>query len=78
MGGKASAWSASMRGERVLALDRDGVAHVYRLRRFREVWGVKIFVCTHLEDPIHASVCQISAAKGLGHAPRQGSRQDLS
>lgn len=53
-------------GQRVLALDRDGITPVSRLGRSREVWGVRILVSTHLEDPVHAPVCWISAAKGLG------------
>lgn len=36
---------------RVLALHRDGVSHVYWFRWFKEVWGIKILVSTHLEDP---------------------------
>lgn len=48
----------------VLALNRYGMAHVYWLRRFREVWGVKIFVSTHLQDPIHMSGCHVFPTKG--------------
>lgn len=50
---------------RVLALHRDGVSHVYWFRWFKEVWGIKILVSTHLEDPIHALGCQVFPAKGV-------------
>lgn len=55
-----------MGASRVLALVRNEVGHIYWFRRFRGVWGVKIFVVIHLDDSIHVSQCLIIPTKGLG------------
>lgn len=49
----------------MLALNRDGVSRVCWLRWFREVWGVQIFVNTHLEDPSQGLGSQVFPSKGV-------------